>query len=245
MSERVEGFGIIPNWLVREAAISSYALLVYVALTGRADRDGEAWPSMPTLAREARCSESQARRALKELREAGLVSWRTQSKANGGQSSNKYRVNLAPPFLSDRGRVPDRNREGASQTPKEDTSEEDTWEEELKTIVDGRALKPTASGGRSPIVHSNKPATEAQVAFMRDCYILLHQDPPGPADVGNWRRSTRAEIHREIREYWSEIEHGGDANLSDIVSMPGLRTELSSKAITFITHRLSGEDRAA
>ena len=92
-----EGFGMIPNWLVRESNISAYGLLVYVALTGRANRTGECFPSMATLAKEARCSVTTARKAVKELQQAGLVQVTQRLLAEGiydRNQSNFYRVNL-------------------------------------------------------------------------------------------------------------------------------------------------------
>lgn len=44
------------------------AVAVYLYLYERANRDGECWPSIPTIARELKLSESTVRRAIQDLK---------------------------------------------------------------------------------------------------------------------------------------------------------------------------------
>lgn len=83
-----EGFAAVPNWMVRDQSISLYAVTVYMALASHSGPGG-IHPSQPTLAREARCSESSVRRALIELEELGVVS-RVRRKNRAGRASNGY-----------------------------------------------------------------------------------------------------------------------------------------------------------
>ena len=46
------------------------AVAVYNYLADRANRDGECWPAIPTIARELKLSQSTVRRALQDLRKA-------------------------------------------------------------------------------------------------------------------------------------------------------------------------------
>ena len=46
------------------------AVAVYIYLADRANRDGECWPAIPTIARELKLSQSTVRRALQDLRKA-------------------------------------------------------------------------------------------------------------------------------------------------------------------------------
>ena len=49
------------------------AVSVYIYLMDRANRDGQCWPAIPTIARELKLSQSTIRRALRDLRKAGLL----------------------------------------------------------------------------------------------------------------------------------------------------------------------------
>lgn len=97
MSERVEGWTAIPNWIARDPKISTNAKAVYMALSSRLGRDGVVIPKHATIAAEMGMSVSTVRRALHDLRELGVLSWRPQYRPDGSQSSNVYAI-LAHPF---------------------------------------------------------------------------------------------------------------------------------------------------
>ena len=63
------------------------AVSVYTYLADRANKDGECWPAIPTIARELKLSQSTVRRALQDLRKAGLVTTEQRLRDNGGKSS--------------------------------------------------------------------------------------------------------------------------------------------------------------
>ena len=63
------------------------AVSVYTYLADRANKDGECWPAIPTIARELKLSQSTVRRALQDLRKEGLVSTEQRLRDNGGKSS--------------------------------------------------------------------------------------------------------------------------------------------------------------
>lgn len=66
------------------------AVSVYTYLSDRANKDGECWPAIPTIARELKLSQSTVRRALRDLRKAGLVTTEQRLRDNGGKSSLLY-----------------------------------------------------------------------------------------------------------------------------------------------------------
>ena len=68
------------------------AIAVYIYLTDRANKDGECWPAIPTIARELKLSQSTVRRALLDLRKAGLVETEQRYRARGGKSSLLFRL---------------------------------------------------------------------------------------------------------------------------------------------------------
>lgn len=63
------------------------AISVYLYLCSRCNKAGTCWPSIPTIARELHLSESTVRRALSDLRSAGLIKTEQRYRENGGKSS--------------------------------------------------------------------------------------------------------------------------------------------------------------
>ena len=62
------------------------AISVYRYLADRANKDGICWPSIPTIAKDLKLSESTTRRALNDLRKAGLIHTEQRYRENGGNS---------------------------------------------------------------------------------------------------------------------------------------------------------------
>ena len=70
------------------------AISVYIYLADRANIDKECWPAIPTIARELKLSESTTRRALNDLRKAGLIGTEQRYRENGGNSSLLFSVKV-------------------------------------------------------------------------------------------------------------------------------------------------------
>lgn len=68
------------------------AVAVYVYLADRANKNGECWPAIPTIAQELSLSQSSIRRALRDLRKEGLIQTEQRYRAKGGKSSLMYKV---------------------------------------------------------------------------------------------------------------------------------------------------------
>ena len=68
------------------------AVSVYIYLTDRANKDGECWPAIPTIAAELKLSQSTVRRALRDLREADLLQTEQRYRTKGGKSSLLYKI---------------------------------------------------------------------------------------------------------------------------------------------------------
>lgn len=73
------------------------AISVYLYLSDRANRDGICWPAIPTIARDLKLSESTTRRALRDLRQAGLLQTEQRYRDNGGCSSLRFFLKDAIP----------------------------------------------------------------------------------------------------------------------------------------------------
>jgi hypothetical protein len=97
-AEDERGFAQIPKWLQRSTSTTAKAKLVYLALSSRADKHGQSFPSHETIAVEASCSVASVKRALVELRDLGVVSWTARARQDGsGQTSNTYRITVSLP----------------------------------------------------------------------------------------------------------------------------------------------------
>ena len=68
------------------------AVSVYIYLYDRANKDGECWPAIPTIAKELKLSQSTVRRALIDLRKAGLITTEQRYREKGGKSSLLYKM---------------------------------------------------------------------------------------------------------------------------------------------------------
>lgn len=68
------------------------AVSVYIYLFDRADKNGECWPAIPTIAKELKLSESTVRRASKDLKKTGLITTEQRYREKGGKSSLLYKL---------------------------------------------------------------------------------------------------------------------------------------------------------
>lgn len=107
---RSEGFAAVPTWMIRDAKVSIYAITVYASLSSRAGLR-EIIPGQDTLAREARCSDRQVRRAIIELEELGVVT-RVKRKNRSGRATDGYTLHpngltAVPDSQSTTSEVPD------------------------------------------------------------------------------------------------------------------------------------------
>jgi len=90
----LEGFAVMPREIQRDRTLSWKAKLVYLALSSRANRRMQCWPSIPTIADECCFSEDTVKRGLRELRDRDLVSWSLdKSKGAPGRHPNRYTLN--------------------------------------------------------------------------------------------------------------------------------------------------------
>ncbi len=63
------------------------AISVYFYLSARANSAGICWPSIPTIARDLKISESTIHRAINDLRKAEVIQTKQRYRENGGYSS--------------------------------------------------------------------------------------------------------------------------------------------------------------
>ena len=70
------------------------AISVYIYLADRANKERVCWPAIPTIAKDLKLSESTTRRALNDLRKAGLIETEQRYRENGGNSSLLFLLKL-------------------------------------------------------------------------------------------------------------------------------------------------------
>jgi len=80
----------IPNWIMRRSEITATAKLVYGRLCQYAGRDGQAYPSIQTLADEVGIKRRQLSNVLNQLEALALIRRKPQTRDNGGKSTSIY-----------------------------------------------------------------------------------------------------------------------------------------------------------
>ena len=68
------------------------AIAVYIYLADRAGKKTTCWPSIPTIAKDLKLSESTVNRALRDLRKVELIRTEQRYRENGGCSSLLYHL---------------------------------------------------------------------------------------------------------------------------------------------------------
>ena len=68
------------------------AVAVYTYLYDRADKNGECYPSVNTIAGDIKLSPATVRRAIKDLKKAGLIKTEQRYREQGGKSSLLFRI---------------------------------------------------------------------------------------------------------------------------------------------------------
>ena len=76
--------------IIYKSELPHRAVAVYIYLLDRVNKDRECWPAISTIAKELKISPSTVRRALHDLRQAGLIETSQRYRNNGGKSSLLY-----------------------------------------------------------------------------------------------------------------------------------------------------------
>ncbi len=69
------------------------AVAVYTYLYDRANKNGECWPSVNTIAGDIKLSPATVRRAIKDLKKVGLIETKQRYHEQGGKSSLLFMLN--------------------------------------------------------------------------------------------------------------------------------------------------------
>lgn len=72
--------------------LSHRAYVVYLYLYDRANKEGICWPSINTIAADTKMSATTVRRAIKDLKKAGLIETEQRYREHGGKSSLLFKI---------------------------------------------------------------------------------------------------------------------------------------------------------
>ena len=68
------------------------AVAVYTYLYDRANKNGECWPSVKTIAGDIKLSPATVRRAIKDLRKVGLIETKQRYRDTHGKSTLLFKI---------------------------------------------------------------------------------------------------------------------------------------------------------
>lgn len=108
----------IMSWVWDHSPYDGKALLLHLALADFANDAGECWPSQPTLAAKARCTERHVRDTVSQMVIHGYVEIVEPS---NGINATRYKLiarNSVPPRKSKTGRAEKQDRESGNPSPK-------------------------------------------------------------------------------------------------------------------------------
>ena len=80
------------NSVYGDQALSPRAKMVCLYLHDRANKDGESWYAIGSIARDLHLSRSTVKRAIQDLLRLGWIEKRPRYRENGGRTSNLYRI---------------------------------------------------------------------------------------------------------------------------------------------------------
>jgi hypothetical protein len=106
----------IPEAVCRYRGISLGAKMIYGRLCRFAGEDGDAYPSIDSIASEIGIGETQARQYLRELERSGFISCERRTGEKGGQTSNRYHFLWHEAFNGAVGKARKKPLEGVRKT---------------------------------------------------------------------------------------------------------------------------------
>ena len=80
------------NAVYGDQELSSRAKMVCLYLHDRANKDGESWYAIGSIARDLHLSRSTVNRAIQDLLRLGWIEKQPRYRKNGGCTSNLYRI---------------------------------------------------------------------------------------------------------------------------------------------------------
>jgi Helix-turn-helix domain len=196
------------SWVLEHSRARGNARLVLISIAACSNREGEnAWPSVETLAREARVSERTVQYAIRRLEQLGELRVVRRSGENGRTESNRYDVLMRSGSIDGwpaRGKGADSaqgadsaGREGASAAP---------GGEGANSAGEGADLAgegANSAGGRVQPVAGGEGANSAPKPVREEKSDRTSINPPTPLPGGSLARDPI----REVFDAYTEATH--------------------------------------
>jgi hypothetical protein len=214
--------------------LSIYEKMVYIVLCAHAKKDGVAFPSVNTIAREASCSRAKVFEALKTLEEQGAIVRDPRIYEGRGQSSSQYEiVDIVPRPQNIPGGDCDSPPSQTGDAPKiagstTQTGESATWTEGSTTQTGGST---TWTGGVHDVdggVH-HVDAVEQDI-YNKKIFNKTQEQKNTPPTPPNGEQQTTAEQ--------SQRERGKERKQPFEESLENLRSEEIRRAYNTILPEL-------
>ena len=191
---------------MRESDLTKNELLVYMALLNRADANGDAWPSVPLIAKESRTSPRTVQTTIKLLQRRGLVTKRLRPRGDGTNQSNMYRVAIFKRKQAEGGRnhstmgVQGLQPPGAGVAGEEDPVEVNPVEEDMRSALTiGRDFSFVLADA------SSATATAKQLGYISDLHLHYNNRMPSAALRARWAALSGQQATTLIEQYLREV----------------------------------------
>jgi len=177
-------FTQLPSWILNHAEVSDGALRTWLVLASYADRDGEAFPGVRSLAERRSKGRRQIFEHLDQLERSGALLRRHRFRDDGGQSSTLYVLAWSFPLNGDPPDQPPVRKSAPGAGARKRTGGGGA-----KNVTPGRAEirapRTTTRKELDPLAPEITPLSAAALAFQGG-------DPPGTPPSA----STRSIRHR-------------------------------------------------
>lgn len=77
---------------IKDLNLPHRAVVVYYYLCERANKEGECWPAIDSIAHEIKLSRSTVKRAIIDLKNAGVIETEQRYRSKGGKSSLMFLI---------------------------------------------------------------------------------------------------------------------------------------------------------
>lgn len=102
----LDKFVMVPSSMRDHPVIGRNDIAVYYAMGTHANADRAAWPSLSTIARYLKCSESTVKRARRNLHDAGYITWSREHDPKRDRYYSHYVMHLRPQPRPDQEELP-------------------------------------------------------------------------------------------------------------------------------------------
>lgn len=245
------GFGVVPRRL--RGSLTVYEIGVYVALSWRVNAAGECFLRQSRLAEEAGMSTASAKRALKSMRDKGIVSWRPLWGDDNSVICNVYRLHMTEQNPGSNGPTPRSDRPTPQVTeihplghtdldPRSHRPTEREPINETPSTKESAVADATAEAVQKVDLNTGRDDVNRLCVLLAD--LIEQNGSRRPTITKGWRDSARLMLDRDARTedevrgaiIWSQNHEFWRGN---VLSMGKLREKYDQMRLQAIQQRQS------